>query len=92
MAVNANDGNCRIAIADNGPGIPAEIRERIFEPFFTTKNRGTGLGLPTAKRVVERHQGDITIDCPPEGGTIVTVTLPLHSRLLLVPGQLTTES
>ena len=43
----------RIAIADDGPGIPAEVRDRIFEPFFTTKHRGTGLGLPTAKRVIE---------------------------------------
>jgi PAS domain S-box-containing protein len=92
VTVSATDGNCRIALADNGPGITAEIRERIFEPFFTTKNRGTGLGLPTAKRVIERHQGDITIDCPPEGGTIVTVTLPVDPRLLPVPGQLTTEA
>jgi PAS domain S-box-containing protein len=84
VTVTANDGNCQIAIADNGPGITAEIRERIFEPFFTTKNRGTGLGLPTAKRVVERHHGDITIDCPPDGGTVVTVSLPIDPRLSTV--------
>jgi two-component system sensor histidine kinase HydH len=71
---------CRIAIADNGPGIPAEIRPRIMEPFFTTKHRGTGLGLPTAKRVVERHRGTLAFECPPGGGTIVTVTLPLVPR------------
>ena len=78
--ISSDNGLCRVAIADNGPGIPAEIRERIFEPFFTTKHRGTGLGLPTAKRVVERHQGTITIDCPAEGGTIVTLILPADSR------------
>jgi PAS domain S-box-containing protein len=78
--VSSDNGLCRVAIADNGPGIPAEIRERIFEPFFTTKHRGTGLGLPTAKRVIERHQGTISIDCPAEGGTIVTVILPADSR------------
>jgi PAS domain S-box-containing protein len=78
--VSTNDGVCRIAIADNGPGIPPEVRERIFEPFFTTKHRGTGLGLPTAKRVVERHHGSLTIDCPAEGGTTVTVTLPIDPR------------
>lgn len=72
------NGQCRIAIADSGPGIPADIRDRVFEPFFTTKHRGTGLGLPTAKRVVERHHGDISIQCPPDGGTIVTITLPLN--------------
>ena len=81
VTVTTHDGICRIAIADNGPGISLEVRERIFEPFFTTKHRGTGLGLPTAKRVVERHHGDITIDCPPGGGTIVTVTLPTDPRL-----------
>jgi PAS domain S-box-containing protein len=81
VTVTASDGRCQIAIADNGPGIPPEVRERIFEPFFTTKHRGTGLGLPTAKRVVERHHGDITIDCPPGGGTVVTVSLPIDPRL-----------
>jgi signal transduction histidine kinase len=54
--------------------------KRIFEPFFTTKHRGTGLGLPTAKRVVERHHGSITIDCPSDGGTSVTVALPIDPR------------
>ena len=48
---------------------------KIFEPFFTTKHRGTGLGLPTARRVVERHRGTIDVECPPGGGTVVTVTL-----------------
>jgi len=77
VAVSTDDGAHRIAIGDQGPGIPADVRERIFEPFFTTKHRGTGLGLPTAKRLIERHGGNITIDCPPTGGTIVTVSLPV---------------
>ncbi len=67
---------CRISISDSGPGIPLEIREKIFLPFFTTKNRGTGLGLATSKRFVEAHHGRITIDCPPAGGTTVTIQLP----------------
>ena len=46
------------------------IREKIFTPFFTTKSRGTGLGLPTAKRLIEAHAGTrCAIDCPPAGGT-----------------------
>jgi PAS domain S-box-containing protein len=73
----AVDGGYAIRVKDDGPGIPAEVRERVFEPFVTTKHRGTGLGLPIAKRVVEMHGGDITIDCPPGGGTEVTVTLPI---------------
>jgi PAS domain S-box-containing protein len=86
VSVAARNGVCRIAIADSGPGIPAEIRDRIFEPFFTTKHRGTGLGLPTAKRVVERHHGEIDVACPSEGGTIVTVTLPLDPAAQRNPG------
>ncbi len=77
VVVSTAEGVCRIAIADNGPGIPEDVRERIFEPFFTTKHRGTGLGLPTAKRVIERHGGNIAIQCPLTGGTVVTVSLPL---------------
>jgi PAS domain S-box-containing protein len=58
--------------------IPAEVRARIFEPFFTTKHRGTGLGLPTARRAVERHRGTLEVECPPSGGTVVTVTVPMQ--------------
>jgi signal transduction histidine kinase len=67
---------CQIAFADDGPGIPSEVREKIFTPFFTTKSRGSGLGLPTAKRLIEAHRGSITVACPTAGGTIVTVELP----------------
>ncbi len=69
-------GMCRIAFHDGGPGIPTEIREKIFTPFFTTKSKGTGLGLPTTKRLIDAHAGRIDIECPPGGGTIVTVQLP----------------
>ncbi len=78
VSIEADDLAATIAIADNGPGIPAEVREKIFEPFFTTKHRGTGLGLPTARRVVERHRGTIDVECPAGGGTVVTVTLPMQ--------------
>jgi two-component system sensor kinase FixL len=67
---------CQIAFLDEGPGIPLEVREKIFTPFFTTKSRGSGLGLPTAKRLIDAHRGNITIACPPQGGTMVTVELP----------------
>jgi PAS domain S-box-containing protein len=78
IGVHADDLAATVAISDDGPGIPADLREKIFEPFFTTKHRGTGLGLPTARRVVERHRGTIDVECPPSGGTIVTVTLPMQ--------------
>jgi signal transduction histidine kinase len=74
--VKAVDGSCHIAFADSGPGIPAEIRDKIFTPFFTTKSRGSGLGLPTAKRLIEAQNGEISIECPASGGTTVTIRLP----------------
>ena len=78
VTIAADDLAATIAVADDGPGIPPEVRPRIFEPFFTTKHRGTGLGLPTVRRVVERHRGTVDAECPPAGGTIVTVTLPMQ--------------
>ena len=77
VAVEPVDTSCQIAFIDGGPGIPPEIREKIFTPFFTTKSRGSGLGLPTAKRLIEAHAGQIAIDCPPAGGTRVLIRLPL---------------
>jgi two-component system, LuxR family, sensor kinase FixL len=81
IAVSVDDvsSRCRIRFVDQGPGIPPEIREKIFTPFFTTKTRGSGLGLPTCRRLIEAHRGTLAIDCPPEGGTTVTVTLPAVS-------------
>jgi PAS domain S-box-containing protein len=67
-------------IRDSGPGIPADIRGQVFEPFFTTKSRGGGLGLAIAKRTAERHGGTLTLDCPLDGGTVATLTLPANAH------------
>jgi signal transduction histidine kinase len=56
--------------------MPPEVLEHAFEAFFTTKSRGTGLGLPLAKRIVDAHGGEIRIETPPTGGTVVTLMLP----------------
>jgi PAS domain S-box-containing protein len=81
VRTSRNDGEASIQVQDTGPGIPAEIREQIFEPFFTTKARGGGLGLPIARRTAELHGGSLTLECPPGGGTIVTMTLPIRPTL-----------
>ncbi|WP_374343167.1 ATP-binding protein [Azonexus sp.] len=67
----------RLVIADNGPGFPPELLPRIFEPYVTTKARGTGLGLPIVKKIVEEHLGTIEISNAPEGGARIDIRLPL---------------
>ncbi|HJV92326.1 MAG TPA: ATP-binding protein, partial [Azonexus sp.] len=69
--------NARLMIGDNGPGFPAELLPRIFEPYVTTKARGTGLGLPIVKKIVEEHLGTIEISNAPEGGARIDIRLPL---------------
>src|SRR5687767_6724158 len=81
-----------LEIRDTGPGIPADIRDQVFEPFFTTKARGGGLGLPIARRTAELHGGSLTIDCPPGGGTIVTVALPIRPATLVSGSVARTEA
>ncbi len=70
-----------VEIADNGPGIPPEIRDRIFDPFFTTKEvgEGTGLGLEIAGRIVRDHRGEITVESVP-GNTRFQIRLPLAGQ------------
>ena len=58
-----------IEIADSGPGIPEDIREKVFDPYFTTKAKGTGLGLALAYRIMEDHGGRIAFETGPEGTT-----------------------
>jgi two-component system, LuxR family, sensor kinase FixL len=77
VTVSVDGNGCTISVADTGPGIPGDVREKLFTPFFTTKARGTGLGLSTAKRLIEAHGGTIAITCPPTGGTTVILRLPL---------------
>ena len=67
---------CRVTVRDHGPGMPPEVRAKAFDAFFTTKHRGTGLGLPIARRVVEAHGGTIDIAVAEGGGTMVAIQLP----------------
>ena len=74
--LETNGPSHRIQIADSGPGIPVEIRTDLYRPFRTTKARGTGLGMATAKRLIESQGGTIAVDCPSSGGTVITLTIP----------------
>jgi two-component system sensor kinase FixL len=77
--LSANGGMHRVTVSDTGSGLTAEAREHLFHPFFTTKSRGTGLGLPTAKRLIELHGGTISVDSVSGRGTTVTVNLPTRA-------------
>jgi two-component system nitrogen regulation sensor histidine kinase NtrY len=67
----------RVSVRDNGPGVPAEMRERLFVPYATTKSHGTGLGLPIAERLVGEHGGEIGYRDAPGGGAEFWFELPL---------------
>ena len=86
LTVGLSEGWHELRVIDQGPGIPVEARDRLFEPFFTTKHRGTGLGLPTARRILEGHRGTIDFDFPPSGGTVAIVRLPMNSEDVLESG------
>ncbi|MDD2465349.1 MAG: ATP-binding protein [Desulfobulbus sp.] len=70
-----------VQVADNGPGIPPEVMQKIWDPFFTTKEqgKGTGLGLSISQNIIRTLGGTIEAQNRKEGGTIFTVTLPIHS-------------
>ncbi len=66
-----------VQVADDGPGIPAAVRDKIFDPFFTTKEGGLGLGLAICHRILEEHRGAIQVESGEGRGTTVTCFLPI---------------
>ena len=64
-----------VEIADNGPGVPADVAEKIFNPFFTTKPKGSGLGLAVVRKIVDAHDGRIDMSTAEGRGTKFRVTL-----------------
>ncbi len=67
----------RIHITDTGPGMTAEVAEKVFQPYFSTKRGGTGLGLPTSRRIIEEHGGHLTVHADPGRGTDFVISLPV---------------
>ncbi len=72
----ARDGRVILQVIDNGPGMPEAVRRRLFDVFFSTKQNGTGLGLPTVRKIVEAHHATIDCDSEPGRGTRFTLSFP----------------
>jgi nitrogen fixation/metabolism regulation signal transduction histidine kinase len=72
----AADGAVEFRIGDDGPGIPAEHRDRLFQPYFTTRSSGTGLGLAITRRILEAHRGEVRLVTAEPGHTEFLVRLP----------------
>jgi signal transduction histidine kinase len=76
-AADPASGGVTLWVRDDGPGIPAELRDKIWAPFFTTKAQGTGLGLAFVREIVEDHGGQIQLEAASEApGTCFRIALP----------------
>lgn len=71
----------RVEVADTGVGIPPDVLPRIFDPYFTTRESGTGLGLPTVRRILAEHGGDVDVSSRVGRGTTFTLTLPVPTSI-----------
>jgi nitrogen fixation/metabolism regulation signal transduction histidine kinase len=70
----------RFSVSDNGGGFPEQVKARVFEPYVTTKIKGTGLGLPIVKKIVEEHNGTIKIENIRPRGARIAITLPVAAN------------
>lgn len=77
LRTERRDDTVAAHVIDTGPGIPEDRLAQIFKPYFTTKAGGSGLGLPTAKRIVELHQGELLVHSEPGRGTDFTMRFPV---------------
>ena len=83
-ARTSGDGKCAlISVHDSGDGVSKEIRDRLFDPFFTTKEEGmgTGLGLSITYGIVQKHNGEITVDSAKGEGTTFLIKLPMYAEI-----------
>ncbi len=83
IRTETNGKNVFVYFIDTGEGMSEETRKRVFDPFFTTKgSKGTGLGMSVAYGIINRHNGQISIDSEPGIGTTVTVQLPVSEKVI----------
>ncbi|MDR3536112.1 MAG: PAS domain S-box protein [Acetobacteraceae bacterium] len=66
-----------VSVADTGPGLPAQVRDKLFQPFVTTKSSGMGIGLSICQKIIQSHDGRLWVEANPGGGTIFKFTLRL---------------
>ena len=76
LAARADGSRVRVEVRDDGPGVPAALREQIFTPFFTTREKGTGLGLAFVREIVRDHGGEVAVADAAGGGSVFSFELP----------------
>jgi signal transduction histidine kinase len=76
LRLGGDQQRATIEVIDTGPGIPQDLREKVFDPYFSGRQGGSGLGLPTTRRIVRQHDGEVSIDGDPGQGTRFLITLP----------------
>jgi len=76
IAAAALGERIRLEVRDDGPGVPADLREKIFTPFFTTREKGTGLGLAFVREIARDHDSEVVVRDAPGGGSVFSFDLP----------------
>ena len=76
VAVESSDDSVVLIVADNGPGIPPEVREKVFQLYFTTKEKGSGIGLAMTYRAVQLHNGTVDFESETGRGTTFRLKFP----------------
>jgi len=79
ITLKSQQNSVLMSVADNGPGISEQVKERLFEPYFSTRKSGTGLGLAITHTIVAEHNGSITVQDNVPTGAVFTVELPMNS-------------
>lgn len=79
VQTSSHDDRVTLCVIDTGKGMDERARKKAFEPFFSTKSNGSGLGLPTVRKIIEAHGGTIACESEPQRGTKFTIELPVSS-------------